>query len=138
MVLRAAKSNERRARALGFATLPYKLTAFVIAGAICGVAGALFINLKGFMTPSYMYWTRSGDLIVMLLIGGTGTLVGPIVGAALFGTIETFLPDLIDAVIPGQGKNWAILFGPMLMLLVFYFRGGIVSALPQRWPRERR
>jgi branched-chain amino acid transport system permease protein len=137
-VLRAAKSNEGRAQALGVATLPYKLTAFVIAGAVCGIAGALFVNLKGFMTPAYMYWTRSGDLIVMLLIGGTRTLVGPLVGAVLFETIETFLPDLLDAAIPGQGRNWPILFGPALILLVFHFRGGIVNAVPPHWPGDRK
>jgi branched-chain amino acid transport system permease protein len=138
IALRAAKSNELRAESLGVWTFPYKLTAFVIAGAVCGLAGALFVNLKGFMTPAYMYWTRSGDLIVMLLMGGTRTLVGPLVGALLFETVETFLPDLLDQMIPGQGRNWPILFGPALILLVFYFRGGLMNALPTRWPSNRK
>jgi branched-chain amino acid transport system permease protein len=137
MALRAAKSNDERVQALGVSTFPYKLAAFVIAGAVCGIAGALFVNLKGFMTPAYMYWTRSGDLIVMLLIGGTGTLVGPLVGALVFASIETFLPDLLDAALPGQGRNWPILFGPALILLVLFFRGGLVNALPKQWPISR-
>jgi branched-chain amino acid transport system permease protein len=136
-VLRASKSNERRARSLGVATFPYKLTAFVLAGVICGLAGALYVNLKGFMTPDYMHWVRSGDLLVMLLMGGQGTLLGGLVGAALFQGIETFLPDFIEAMVPGQGQNWEALFGPFLILLVLFFKGGLINAMPLHWPTRR-
>lgn len=132
-VLRAAKSNERRAQSLGVATFPYKLAGFGLAGMVCGVAGALNVNLKGFMTPDYMHWIRSGDLMVMLLMGGQGTLVGALIGAAVFQVIETFLPDTIEALLPGQGQNWEVLFGPLLILLVLFFKGGLISPIPRRW-----
>jgi branched-chain amino acid transport system permease protein len=136
-VLRAVSLNERRARSLGVMTFPYKLAAFALSGMICGVAGALSVNLTGFMTPDYMHWIRSGDLLVMLLMGGQGTLIGGVVGAALFQGIQTFLPDFIERLVPGQGQNWQAIFGPFLILLVLFFKGGIVNAVPAQWPRRR-
>jgi branched-chain amino acid transport system permease protein len=137
MALRAAKSNERRARSLGFAPTPYKLLAFVIAGMVCGLAGALYVNLRGFMTPDYMQWMRSGDLLVMLLIGGQQSFLGALIGSGVFHGVETFLPSAIDAVLPNQGRNWQALFGPLLILLVLFFKGGIVGTVPRRWREFR-
>ena len=77
MVLRGCRSNERRMAALGFPTLRYKLTAYVISALVCVVAGVLLANLTKFAAPSYMAWQASGDLIVMIVLGGMGTLVGP-------------------------------------------------------------
>src|SRR5438874_369201 len=84
MLLRAAKSNESRARAIGFSPYRYRLTAFVIAGAMCGVAGALLVNHTEYLTPGFMHWTRSGEIMFMVILGGMGTLVGPVVGALAF------------------------------------------------------
>ena len=81
MVLRGCRSNERRMAALGFPTLRYKLTAYVISALVCVLAGMLLANLTKFASPSYMAWQTSGDLIVMIVLGGMGTLVGPVVGA---------------------------------------------------------
>ena len=76
MVLRAAKSNEARTRAIGFSPYPYRLAAFVIAGAMCGLAGALFVNHTAYLTPEFMNWTRSGELMFMVILGGMATLSG--------------------------------------------------------------
>ena len=73
MVLQGVRSNERRMIALGFPTFRYKLAAFVIAGAVCGIAGALFANLTLFISPSIMHWTRSGEIMMMVILGGIGT-----------------------------------------------------------------
>jgi branched-chain amino acid transport system permease protein len=76
MVIQGARSNDRRMRAIGFPTFRYRLTAFVLAGAICGLAGALLANHTGFISPATMHWTRSGDLIVMVVLGGMGSSFG--------------------------------------------------------------
>ncbi len=81
MVIRGTRSNERRMRAIGFPTFRYKLVCFVIGGAICGLAGALLANHTNFISPAMMHWTRSGDLIVMAVLGGMQALFGPLIGA---------------------------------------------------------
>ena len=132
LVLRGIKSNDRRIQALGFSTFRYKLIAFVIAGVICGLAGALYVNLKGYMSPVYMHWFRSGELIIMVLLGGTGTVVGALLGATVFQVMETFLPVAIDAVLPGRGTNWNLLLAPILISIVLFMPGGLISAIPRR------
>ena len=77
MVIQGARSNDRRMRAIGFPTFRYKLACFVIAGAICGLAGVLLANHTDFISPAMMHWTRSGDLIVMAVLGGMGIGVRP-------------------------------------------------------------
>src|SRR6266480_4089874 len=91
MLLQGVKSNERRMIALGFPTFRYKLTAFVMAGAVCGIAGALFANLTLFVSPSIMHWTRSGEIMMMVILGGIGTLFGPVLGAAAYLLLESVL-----------------------------------------------
>ncbi len=81
-VLRGSRDNAVRMQAIGFSPLPYRLTAYVIAGAVAGLAGVLLANQAEFVSPAYMSWQRSGELIVMVVLGGMGTLVGPVVGAA--------------------------------------------------------
>src|SRR5208282_346986 len=88
MVIRGAKSNERRMAAIGFPTFRYKLAAFVISGAMCGVAGALLANLTLFVSPSIMHWTRSGEIMIMVILGGMGSLFGPVVGAVAYLVLE--------------------------------------------------
>ena len=79
-------------RAIGFPTFRYKLACFVIAGAICGLAGALLANHTDFISPALMHWTRSGDLIVMVVLGGMGTVFGPVIGAVALLVLEEALP----------------------------------------------
>jgi branched-chain amino acid transport system permease protein len=124
LVIRGARSNERRMRAIGFPTFRYKLVCFVIAGAMCGLAGALLANHTNFISPAMMHWTRSGDLIVMVVLGGLGSLFGPLIGALTFLLLEeglsrvTEYPDLI--------------LGPVLLLVALYLHGGIEGLLEGR------
>jgi len=137
MVVQGTRSNERRMRAIGFPTLRYKLTCFVIAGVICGLAGALLANHTNFISPAMMFWTRSGDLIVMAVLGGMGTVFGPVIGAVALLVLEEALPLIIDAVshvlvgrdVQGAGEYWQIVLGPMLLLIVLFARGGIDGLL---------
>jgi branched-chain amino acid transport system permease protein len=121
-VIRAVKSNEPRMRAIGFATERYKLAAFVLAGAVCGLAGALLMNQTEYLTPSYMHWTRSGDIMVMVILGGMGTLAGPVLGAAAF--------LLLENVLSAWTVHWQAILGPLLVLVVLYARGGLWGLLP--------
>ena len=129
MVVRGSRSNERRMRAIGFPTLRYKLACFVISGTLGGVAGALFANWNEFVSPEYMHWVRSGELIIMAVLGGMGTLFGPVLGATLFLLLEAYLPDLLDAAHPGAGEHWQVVFGPILILIVLFARGGLYSLI---------
>ncbi len=81
MAVQGARSNETRMRAIGFPTYRYRLACFVIAGTICGLSGALLANHGDFVSPAMMYWTRSGDLIIMVVLGGMSTPFGPLIGA---------------------------------------------------------
>jgi branched-chain amino acid transport system permease protein len=146
MVLRGIRSNETRMRALGFPTYRYKLAGFVIAGVMCGLAGALIANHTEFVSPAMMFWTRSGDLIVMVVLGGMGTLFGPVFGALALLFLEQFLPTLISAVVapfdPADavkaGEYWQIVLGPLLLLVVLFARGGIDGLLKMLDAKVRR
>jgi branched-chain amino acid transport system permease protein len=137
MVLQGARSNEARMRAIGFPTFRYKLAGFVIAGMMCGLAGALIANHTDFVSPSMMFWTRSGDLIVMVVLGGMGTLFGPVFGALALLFLEQFLPTMISAVVrpfnpagaAKAGEYWQIVLGPLLLVVVLFARGGIDGLL---------
>ncbi len=91
MVIQGARSNDRRMRAIGFPTYRYKLVCFVIAGMICGLAGVLLANHTDFISPAIMHWTRSGDLIVMAVLGGMGSVFGPVIGAVALLVLEEAL-----------------------------------------------
>src|SRR5437016_3597278 len=84
----SSRSNDRRMRAIGFPTYRYRLAAFVIAGTLGGLAGALLANNTDFVSPAMMHWTRSGDLIVMVVFGGMGSLFGPLIGAMALLALE--------------------------------------------------
>jgi len=127
-VIRAVKSNEPRMRAIGFSTLRYKLAAFVLAGAVGGLAGALLANQTEYLTPSYMHWTRSGDIMVMVILGGMGTLAGPVLGAAAF--------LLLENVLSAWTVHWQAILGPLLVLVVLYARGGLWGLLPGGTSRD--
>jgi branched-chain amino acid transport system permease protein len=137
MVIQGARSNDRRMRAIGFPTFRYRLTAFVIAGAICGLAGALLANHTGFISPATMHWTRSGDLIVMVVLGGMGSSFGPLIGAVTLLSLEEALPVLIRVVASPlfgdaalrMAEYWQIVLGPLFLLVVLFARGGIDGVL---------
>jgi branched-chain amino acid transport system permease protein len=137
MVLQGARSNDRRMRAIGFPTFRYRLTAFVISGALCGLAGALLANHTGFISPATMHWTRSGDLIVMVVLGGMASLFGPLMGAVALLSLEEALPVLIRAAASPLGADtavrmaeyWQIVLGPLFLLVVLFARGGIDGVL---------
>jgi branched-chain amino acid transport system permease protein len=121
MVIQGARSNDRRMRAIGFATFRYKLTCFVIAGVMCGLAGALLANHTNFVSPAMMHWTRSGDLIVMAVLGGMGSAFGPVIGAIAFLLLEEGLSRVTEYT--------NIILGPLLLLVALYARGGIDGLL---------
>jgi branched-chain amino acid transport system permease protein len=140
LVIQGARSNERRMRAIGFPTFRYKLTCFVIAGVLCGLSGVLLANHTNFISPALMHWTRSGDLIVMAVLGGMGTVFGPVIGAIALLVLEETLPHLIGSVthlVTGQEvaaakEYWQLILGPMLLLVVIYARGGIEGLMSGR------
>jgi branched-chain amino acid transport system permease protein len=128
MVLRGCRSNERRMAALGFPTLRYKLTAYVISAQVCVVAGVLLANLTKFAAPSYMAWQASGDLIVMIVLGGMGTLVGPVAGAVALLIFEEILA--------GWTTHWMIVLGPVIVLIVLTAKKGVYGFLVDRGSRR--
>jgi branched-chain amino acid transport system permease protein len=133
MALRGIKSNERRMAAIGFPTFRYKLTAFVIAGSVCGMAGALSANQALFVSPSLLHWTRSGELLIIVVVGGSSLLFGPVIGAIAYLTVEY--------VLAGSTVHWQGVLGTLLILLILFSQRGIVGLLPEKLrtpPRHRR
>ncbi len=128
LVVRGARSNDTRMQAIGVPTNRYRLTAFVIAGVMCGIAGILQANFEKFVSPDMMNWPVSGELIFMVVLGGMGTLIGPVAGAAVFLLLSEVLKDITE--------HWHIIFGPFLVLVVLFARGGIVGLLTQGAQRE--
>jgi branched-chain amino acid transport system permease protein len=119
MVLRASKSNEARSRALGFSPYPYRLAAFVIAGAMCGVAGALYANHTNYLTPGFMSWQQSGELMFMVILGGMASTPGPVLGA--------FALLLVEELLKGWTEHWQVILGPLLVLSVVFFKRGLAG-----------
>jgi branched-chain amino acid transport system permease protein len=126
-VLRGAKENASRIAAMGFDVKRFQLAAYVIAGAIGGLSGFLLANSTEFVSPAYMSWQRSGELIVMVILGGAGTLHGAIIGAAAYLLAEELLSGITE--------NWKVLFGPLLILIVLSGSGGL-TALAARLKRR--
>jgi branched-chain amino acid transport system permease protein len=118
-VFRGARENPTRMATIGFDVFRYQRIAYVIAGCIGGLAGFLLANATEFVSPAYMSWQRSGELIIMVLFGGLGTLHGAIVGAASY--------LLLEEVLGGLTENWKLIFGPMLVLIVLFARGGLIG-----------
>ncbi|HEU0258062.1 MAG TPA: branched-chain amino acid ABC transporter permease [Burkholderiales bacterium] len=119
MVLRAAKSNEARARAIGFSPYPYRLAAFVIAGAMCGLAGALYANHTNYIVPGLMSWQQSGDIMFMVILGGMASTAGPVLG--------TFVLLILEEILKGWTEHWQVVLGPLLVLSVIFFRRGLAG-----------
>jgi branched-chain amino acid transport system permease protein len=120
-VLRGASSNLRRMEALGFPVLRYRLAGLVIAGSICGIAGLLLANLARFASPAYMAWTVSGDLILMIILGGIATVIGPLVGATIYIILETILA--------AYTQHWMVILGPIILLVALIAKRGVYGSL---------
>jgi branched-chain amino acid transport system permease protein len=118
-VLSGLRQNERRMIAIGIAPYRYRLVAFIIAGAGAGLAGALMANYLRFVSPDMMHWTKSGELMMMVILGGAGTLVGPILGAAAMVVLET--------VLAAQTENWQFYLGIILLAIVMLTQGGLAA-----------
>ncbi len=127
-LLLGTKSNIRRMRALGFPVLRYQVAAYVISGCICGVAGLLLANFTNFASPAYMYWTVSGDLIVMVILGGIATIMGPLVGAAVYVILET--------VLSAYTQHWMVILGPVIVLIALLANRGLYGLLLAREPSD--
>ena len=136
MVIRASRSNEKRMHAVGFPTFRYKLAAFTIASTICGLAGVLFANLNEFVSPDVMHWTHSGEIMIMVIMGGMGTLIGPVLGATAFLLLEEYLPEWMEMAVTNGGEHWAIVMGPILIAIVLFGRGGIHALFASRRKRN--
>lgn len=124
MVIRGCKENERRMGALGFPTYRYKLICFVIAGAGAGLAGALMANQTEFVSPSLLHWTVSGDILVMVVLGGVGTIVGPVFGAIVLLLLEEFISRYTE--------HWMLFLGPILIFVVLFARRGLYGSFVER------
>ena len=135
-VIRASRSNEKRMHAVGFPTFRYKLAAFTIASTICGLAGVLFANLNEFVSPDVMHWTHSGEMMIMVIMGGMGTLIGPVLGATAFLLLEEYLPEWMEMAVTNGGEHWAIIMGPILIAIVLFGRGGIHALFASRGKRN--
>jgi branched-chain amino acid transport system permease protein len=112
-----ARENPIRMASIGYDVFRYQLVAYVIAGAIGGLSGFLLANAAEFVSPAYMSWQRSGELVIMVLMGGMGTLYGAVIGAAAFVLAEEWLSGLTE--------HWKMIFGPLLVLIVLFARGGL-------------
>lgn len=123
-VIQGARSNETRLQTIGVATYRYRLTAFVISGVICGLAGVLQANFERFVSPDMMDWPRSGELMFMVIMGGMGSLFGPVLGATAFLILSEVLSSITI--------HWHLIFGPLLILLVLYVHGGLTGLIERR------
>jgi len=147
MMLRAVKSNQQRMSYTGLSPKPYTLAAFVISGAYAGLAGGLMVAMDTQVGPERMFWTASGEVVLMTILGGAGTLLGPVLGAGFIKYFENivskinkdilhqwfaFLPDglediLVTIVYPFVGKGWHLTLGLLFMLVVIFLPGGLVE-----------
>lgn len=147
MMLRAVKSNQNRMKYTGLNPRPYTLAAFVISGMYAGLAGGLMVAMDTQVGPERMFWTASGEVVLMTILGGVGTLIGPVLGAGAIKYMEniiskintdilhtwfSFLPDgledfIVTLVYPFIGKGWHLTLGIVFMLVVIFLPGGLVE-----------
>lgn len=124
MVLKGAKGNNERMITLGYNTYIYRLTAYVISGAMCGYAGFLLGNFTTFISPAMIHWTRSGELMFMVILGGASTVLGPVLGSSIFVLLEELLSSYT--------VYWHLPFGLMLIAVVLFIRGGLMGILTRK------
>jgi len=147
MMLRAVKSNQQRLNYTGLNTRPYMLAAFVISGMYAGLAGGLMVAMDPLAGPERMFWTASGEVVLMTILGGVGTLIGPVLGAGAIKYMENilskinsdilhswfaFMPDglenlIVTIIYPFIGKGWHLTLGIIFMLVVIFLPGGLVE-----------
>lgn len=147
MMLRAIKSNQTRMSYTGLNTKPYMLAAFVISGMYAGLAGGLLSAMDPLTGAERMFWTASGEIVVMAILGGVGTLIGPVLGAGIIKYLENivskindgilhnwfaFMPDWLDNLLvtlihPFIGKGWHLTLGLLFMAVVIFLPGGLVQ-----------
>jgi branched-chain amino acid transport system permease protein len=120
-VFRGARQNPARMASIGFDTYRFQLVAYAMSGALGGLAGFLLANLTDFVSPAYMTWQRSGDLLIMVIFGGMGRLYGAIIGAMAFLALEELLSDYTE--------HWKVVFGPLLVVVAVFARGGLMGVL---------
>jgi branched-chain amino acid transport system permease protein len=130
-VFRGARENATRMATLGFDVYRYQLAAYAISGAFGGLAGFLLANATDFVSPAYMSWQRSGELIIMIIFGGLGTLHGAIIGSLAYLLLGEWLSELTE--------NWQMILGPLLVLIVLLARGGLLGLAAQvaAWWRHK-
>ena len=129
-VLVGIGSNEGRMRAIGYNTRIYKLVSFVLAGTVAGIAGALWAHFTGIVAPADLHWSHSATALIMVIVGGAGTLIGPMLGAAMVWFLETFLGSYTD--------RSTMITGVVFILFVFFARDGIVGLARSAWGMVRR
>ena len=149
MKLRAIKSNQRRMSYTGYNTRPYLISAFVISGMFAGLAGALMVVTDPLAGAERMQWTASGEIVLMTILGGVGTLIGPLIGVGLIKYFEnifsafntqtlheifSFLPDWLENIIVSitghfVGEGWHLTLGVLFMVVVIFLPGGIMQAV---------
>jgi branched-chain amino acid transport system permease protein len=129
LALRGIRDNERRMRAIGYRTTGMMLSAFAVSGAVCGLAGALLANYYLFVSPAYLHWLVSGELLVMAVLGGLTSPAGPLLGAVVLVAAELFLSSFTT--------YWRIILGPAVILVVLYLRRGLLEGLVSAFQRSR-
>ena len=139
LALQAARQNPGRVAATGIRPFGVRLTAFVISAMITGWAGALYVDLNKFVSPAMMSWQTSGEIMVIVILGGVGRLFGPLAGALVFIFMEHWLGTELKTLLPTEGgiwpfvqgflEHWQILLGLLLLVIVLFARGGIVGML---------
>ncbi len=129
MTLRAARQNARRVNAAGLPVLRYQLVAYVMSGVLSGMAGLLLANLNSYASPSTMAWMVSGELIVIVVLGGMGSVFGPLLGAIGFLGLEEILK--------GYTEHWMVIFGPLIVVMALAGKAGMVGLLEKLDRRPR-
>jgi branched-chain amino acid transport system permease protein len=126
-VIQGIRVNEHRMIALGYNTYLFKLVSFVIAGTMAGLAGFLFASIDGFVSPELLAWTQSGSALVKVILGGMGTLFGPILGTYAFVIAEEVFKD--EGLVGGMAEHWQILMGAFVIAVVIFLPNGLGGAL---------
>ncbi|MEP5729460.1 MAG: branched-chain amino acid ABC transporter permease [Sulfitobacter sp.] len=128
LVLTGAHQNEERALTVGINVTRVRLVAFVISGAITGLAGALFADLNRFVSPTMFSWQISGEIMIFIILGGVARLFGPVAGACLYIVLEHFLG--------GLSEYWFIYLGAILLFVVLFAKGGLIGAVSKKEIRD--
>lgn len=124
LALNAARQSPERVRTIGLDPRRLQLAAFVLSGAITGLAGAMFADLNRFVSPSMLSWQISGEIMVFVILGGAARLFGPVAGAIVFVVLEHTLGGISD--------YWHVFLGALLLLIVLFARGGIIGLIAGR------